>query len=293
MSAQAGTTPVGGRGEAVMSERDFSVLGRFIQTHVGIKMPPAKRTMLEARLRKRLQILGVGSFREYCDRLFSPNGGAADELTHMIDAVTTNKTDFFREPQHFDVLVQRVLPALKPGLDSAGRNRVHIWSAGCSSGEEPYTLAMVLAEALPRYPGLSYRILATDISRRMLEQAAEAVYPETRIEPVPAEYRKKYLLRSRDKTRQLVRVAPELRAQITFRPLNFMDDDFGMREPFDVIFCRNVLIYFDRPTQERLLQKFCRLLVPGGFLFLGHSETINGLDVPVLPVAPTVYRNRA
>ncbi|MBE0617407.1 MAG: methyltransferase domain-containing protein, partial [Proteobacteria bacterium] len=202
----------------------------------------------------------------------------------------TNKTDFFREPQHFEYLVRAALPELV--RTGAGLRRpVAVWSAGCSTGEEPYTLAMVLAEVAESLPGVRYLILATDISTAVLHKAQQAVYEEERILPVAAPLRKKYLLRSRDRTRSLVRVAPELRQHVRFRMLNFMDGSFGLRESMDVIFCRNVMIYFDRETQEALLNRFCRHLAPGGYVFLGHSETINGLQVPLTQVAPTIYRS--
>lgn len=274
---------------ASMSDREFGQFSEFIYGQCGIKMPPAKKTMLEARLQKRLRKLGLRSFREYAEFLFSREGSEA-ELVHMIDVVTTNKTDFFREPSHFDFLVNQALPSLLGRDGSAGQRRLRIWSAGCSSGEEPYTLTMVLSEFAAATPGFSFGILATDICTEVLEKARLAIYDEERIEPVPLAMRKKYLLRSKVRNDGLVRIVPELRHLVTFRRLNFMDGDFGLPEPFDIIFCRNVIIYFDKQTQEQLLNKFCRHLVPGGYLFMGHSETLSGLDVPVVQVASTVYR---
>ncbi len=274
---------------AVMSNKDFSRLSEVIYKECGIKMSPAKKVMLEARLRRRLRDLCLKSFAEYCDYLLSPRG-IENELFLMINEVTTNKTDFFREPRHFEYLVNTALPEVMR-LDGAGlRRNIHIWSAGCSTGEEPYTLAMVLSSFAEQYRGLKFMILATDISTKVLDKAARAIYDMKAIEPVPPAMKKKYLLRSRDKTKNLVRIAPELRAMVKFRRLNFMEGDFGMREPMDIIFCRNVIIYFDRPTQERLLNRFCEHLIPGGYLFMGHSETLNGLDVPLAPVGSTVYR---
>ena len=274
--------------EARLSDREFARLSAFIERNVGIRMPPAKRIMLESRLRKRLRDLRIPSFTEYCD--YALGTRADGELVHLVDAVTTNKTDFFREPQHFEFLVKSALPTLLRDEGSGIRKELMVWSAGCSSGEEPYTLAMVLAEVAERLPGFRYFILGTDVCTRVLETARNATYGEDRIEPVPRELRKKYLLRSRDRRKALVRVAPDLRARVRFRRLNFLEQDFGMREPIDVIFCRNVFIYFDRPTQETVLNRFCRNLIPGGYVFLGHSETINGLRVPLVQVAPTVYR---
>lgn len=272
-----------------LSSRDFCRLSQLIKTHCGIKMPASKQTMLEARLQKRLRALGLKSFGNYCDYLFSPEG-MDKELVHLIDVVTTNKTEFFREPQHFEYLVQAVLPKLLRAQDTGIRRWLRIWSAGCSTGEEPYTLAMVLSEFAERYPGFQYAVLATDISTDVLDKAKLGIYERSRVDPVPMALKKKYLLRNKDESRGLVRIVPELRARVQFCRLNFMGDDFDLREPMDIIFCRNVIIYFDRPTQERILNQLCRYLIPGGYLFLGHSETLSGLSVPLLPAAPTVYR---
>lgn len=205
----------------------------------------------------------------------------------MIDQVTTNKTDFFREPAHFDYLTSKVLPEL-----TRSKKRVMIWSAGCSSGEEPYTLAMVLNEYRDGYQSPDFLILATDISTRVLEKAKLAVYEHERVVPIPPALQKKYLLRSKDKTKNIYRVVFGLRKQVQFRKLNFMNEDFGFREKMDIIFCRNVIIYFDKPTQERLLNKLCEHLSPDGYIFVGHSETLFGMNVPLVQVAPTIYRRR-
>jgi chemotaxis protein methyltransferase CheR len=267
-----------------MSGKDFLRLKDFIYKECGINIIDSKKTMLEARLQKRLRKLDLKSFSLYCDYLFSSEG-MQEELTDMIDQVTTNKTDFFREPAHFEYLSRTVLPNF-----ARTRKKVFIWSAGCSSGEEPYTMAMVLNEFANYNRGFNFLILATDISTRVLDKARLAVYDEERISPVPSDMKKKYLLRSKDRTKSLYRIVPALREQIRFRRLNFMDSDFGFREPMDIIFCRNVIIYFDKPTQEKLLNKFCRYLSHGGYLFMGHSETLFGMNVPLTQVAPTIYR---
>ncbi|MFZ0930208.1 MAG: protein-glutamate O-methyltransferase [Syntrophobacteraceae bacterium] len=265
----------------IMSEKVFRRLSGFIHGHCGIKMPPVKKQMLEGRLRKRLRALNVSSFESYCDYVFKT--GAETELIHMIDAVTTNKTDFFREPAHFDYLLENILPELSRSME-----KISIWSAGCSSGEEPYTIAMILSE-FAQGNKINFSILATDISARVLEQARRAIYDHERIEPVPIPFREKYLLRGKD-DKGLVRIKPELRSQVHFRRLNLMDAGFGMLGKMCLIFCRNVMIYFDRNTQEELLGKFCRQLVPGGYLFTGHSETIQGMDLPLVPFAPTIHK---
>ena len=272
------------RAECSLSRSDFLRLKDFIYDHCGITINEAKRTMLEARLRRRLKSLGLPSFALYCDYLFSPEG-MEGELTHMIDQVTTNKTDFFREPSHFDYLSQKALPGL-----AVSKRSLTVWSAGCSTGEEPYTLAMVLGEFAGGRHGCDFLILATDISTRVLEKARLAIYNEEAIAPIPAGLKKKYLLRSRDETHSRYRVIPELRDHVRFRQLNLMEGDFGFREQMDIIFCRNVIIYFDKATQASLLNRFCRYLSPKGYLFMGHSETLFGMDLPLAQVAPTIYR---
>lgn len=278
-------------GREGLSTRDFTRLSDFIYEQCGIKMPPSKKTMLEARMQKRLRLLGMSSFADYVAWILSP-GESDDELIHFIDIVTTNKTDFFREAGHFEYLVQSTLPELIKSEGAGVKRRLTVWSAGCSTGEEPYTLAMVLSEFGERYPGFNFnfQILATDISTRVLEKARSGIYEMEKVEPIPLALKKKYLLRSKDSSKGLVRIAPELRNLVRFRRVNFMDEDFGLRENMDVIFCRNVIIYFDKPTQERLINKFCKYLITGGYLFVGHSETLNNLNVPVVQVAPTIYR---
>jgi chemotaxis protein methyltransferase CheR len=272
--------------EEGLSERDFDRFSRLIYSVCGIRLLPHKKTMLEVRLRKRLRILGMQTYGEYGDYVFSVKG-MQQELSCLIDEVTTNKTDFFREPAHFDFLLQSALPQLYHS--GAGRGRpLIVWSAGCSSGEEPYTIGMILSEFADTAPGCRFIVLGTDISNKVLEKARLGVYPLERAEPIPHRLKKKYLLRSRDPEKNQVRIAPELRTRVLFRHLNFMTD-----EPADAIFCRNVIIYFDRQTQEGLLGRLCSHLRPNGFLFMGHSETLNGMNLPLIQVAPAVYRKRS
>jgi len=276
---------------ARMRDKDFNQFSSFIYERVGIQLPPTKKTMLEARLQKRLKALAMESFEEYGTYVFSSEGQQA-ELVHMIDVVTTNKTDFFREPAHFEYLTQHALPAI---LQQRGPNLsepVRIWSAGCSSGEEPYTLAIVLSEFAAQHRGFRFTIMASDISTRILETAQTAVYPEERTEGIATALKKTYFLRSKDRRRALVRVSPELRRKVVFRRINFMDSDLGIAEKMDIIFCRNVVIYFDKPTQQNLMRKFHQQLRPNGYLFLGHSETLNGLDVDFTTKGSTVYQKK-
>ncbi|HEY6839265.1 MAG TPA: protein-glutamate O-methyltransferase CheR [Geobacteraceae bacterium] len=283
------SSPKPGDRSVRLSDGDFRRLSRFIQETCGIKISDSKKTMLETRLLKRVKSLGLGSFADYCAYLFDA-GDDRGEVVRMIDLVTTNKTDFFREPDHFAYLLQHVLPAWVQLQPDHGGRKFHVWSAGCSTGEEAYTLAMVLNEFAEGNTGFDFQVLASDISVRALEAARLAVYAEERAEPVPIHLKRKYFLRSKDRSARQVRVIPALRRKVHFARLNFMADDFGMVEKFDAIFCRNVIIYFDKGTQERLLQKLCCQLSPHGYVFLGHSETLGGLDVRLSMVYPTVYR---
>jgi chemotaxis protein methyltransferase CheR len=274
---------------AVMSSEDFKKLSSFIYQEYGIKMPEVKKTMLQSRLHKRLRELNMTSYKDYVNYVFSKEGQQT-EIIHMIDMVSTNKTDFFREPVHFDFLHNTVLPEL---LNSNKSNRyLKIWSAGCSSGEEPYTIAMSLSEFIIQNPLLNfdYNILATDISTRMLKSAADAIYKEGRVEVLPVTLKKRYLLKSKDRNNPTVRIVPELRHKVNFQRLNFMDTHYNVPENFDIIFCRNVLIYFDRDTQEKVINKLCTKLKPNGYFFLGHSESITNFNVPLKQLKPTIFK---
>ena len=265
-----------------LSQENFARLARFITSELGIKMPDCKLSMVQSRLLRRVRELGFNSVEQYGE-YFLNSGDLEDERTHLIDAITTNKTDFFREPIHFEYLVEKVLPQLRSGCRKA-------WSAGCSSGEEPYTLAMVLSDYGRRNPGFDFSILATDISTRVLERAKAGIYEEGLAAPVPAGLRPRYLLRGKKDGQNLVRVIPELRRKVSFHRLNFMDASYAIRDQFDFVFFRNVMIYFDRPTQEAVINKICRNLAPGGYLFVGHSESLTGMDIPVTPVQSAIYR---
>jgi chemotaxis protein methyltransferase CheR len=277
------------RFDARLTDRDFKRFSKLVYDHCGIKLPSHKRSMLEARLRKRLRAHTLSSFEEYAELIF-PKDEPTEELIKLIDVVTTNKTDFFREPAHFDYLIQSALPFLIETFGAGINKPLSIWSAGCSTGKEPYTLAMVLKEFQLEQPDFSFDILDTDICTEILEKSVQGIYAEVKVAPIPERLKKKYLLRSKDPENRMVRIVPELRSLARFRRLNFMDDDFGFREPFDIIFCRNVIIYFDRPTLERLLSKLVDNLESGRYIFLGHSETLLGLNLPLKQMAPSVYR---
>ncbi|MFP4362932.1 MAG: CheR family methyltransferase [Spirochaetia bacterium] len=267
-----------------LSDDDFEHLSNYIQTEVGIKMPPAKRVMLESRLQKRLRALGIPSFKGYLERVFS---GDTEELVHMIDVITTNKTDFFREPDHFEFLEQHVLPSI---FEKKGESYpLNVWSAGCSTGEEPYTLAMVLDRFAQSFGIKDFRITASDISSKVLEHAEQAIYSEEKIQNLSLEQKKEYFLKSKDPSARLARVKKKLRSKVSFFRLNFMDNRYHMEGKYDVIFCRNVLIYFHKENQKKILLRLGRSLKPHGYLFIGHSETMAGMDLPFISVRPTVY----
>ncbi len=270
-----------------LSTKNFQRLAELIQGYSGIKMPLNKRTMLEGRLRRRMRVLQINDVNAYCRYLFEEDGLDA-ELIHLIDAVTTNKTEFFREPVHFDYLIDKGLPALA----AKGKREIKIWSSACSTGAEPYTLAMVMDEFCAEQRGIDYSILCTDICTEVLDQAIAGRYSDQMIEPVSLDRRRRYVMRAKDATRNEVRITPHLRKKLSFARLNLMDDAYPVETDLDIIFCRNILIYFDKPTQARVLSRLCSHLAPGGYLFLGHSESIVGVDLPVVQIANTVFQKR-
>jgi Methylase of chemotaxis methyl-accepting proteins len=270
-----------------LSKRNFDLLAKYIYDYSGIKMPHTKMTMLEGRLRRRLRVTGLPSFDSYCDYLFK-QGGLESESIFLIDAVTTNKTDFFREPKHFEYMIQSALPDI---VASFGDRRIRTWSSACSTGAEPYTMAMVLNEYMGAHaPDRDYFILATDLSTDVLQKAQRGIYQSDILAPVPTEMMRKYVMKPADKRRSEMRIHPTLRSKVGFARLNLMDDKYPVGEPQHLIFCRNVLIYFDKPTQNHVLSRLCDNLLPGGYLFIGHSETATGFDLPIKQVANTVFK---
>ena len=266
-----------------LSADRFTRLAALIYDETGIKMPRTKATMLEGRLRRRVRDTGTATLNAYCDLLLA-DPTANGEIDHLINAVTTNKTDVFREPGHVDFLANTVLPTMV----KQGRRRIRTWSAACSTGAEPYTMAMVL-DRFAEANRMEYGILATDIDTEVLETARRGIYPAEQVDPVPSVMRQRYVAASTDRRAAKVRIAPELRSAIGFARLNLMDTHYPVGDPMDIIFCRNVLIYFDKPTQEAVVRRLCDCLRPGGYLFLGHSESIAGMDLPVKTVSYTVF----
>jgi len=272
-----------------LTDNEFMRLGSFIYGEYGIKMPPHKRLMLQGRLRSRLKARNMSSFSEYIDFLFSSKGQQI-ELVHMIDVVTTNKTDFFREPDHFDFLFTHILSDF---FGNTPRGAFKIWSAGCSTGEEPYTMAIILSEFRALNPGFDFQIKATDISTRALEHAILAIYPENRVSVIPLSLKQNYLLRSKDRSKDEVRIIAALRQKVHFERHNLMEIQNFPDGGFDTIFCRNTLIYFDHTTQRRVVANLCNKLEPGGYLMIGHSETIfNEQSLPLNRIKPTIYQKR-
>lgn len=271
----------------VMSARHFSGLAALIQAETGIKMPLSKQSMLTGRLRRRLRETGHRTIDDYCAFVLGADV-PREEIVHLINAVTTNKTDFFREPKHFDYLCETILPAYA----AERRRSIRCWSAACSTGAEPYTLAMLLDEFCQQHGGPAYEIIATDIDTDILSKAVKGIFPRDMLAPVPPHLRQRYVLDSKDPSRAECRIAPALRRKVAFGHLNLMNSKYPIGEPVDLIFCRNVLIYFDKPVQEAVVSRLCEKLRPGGYLFLGHSESISGLDLPLTAVAGTVFRRK-
>lgn len=269
-----------------LSKRNFDALSGYIYDYSGIKMPITKITMLEGRLRRRLRATGIATLDAYCEYLFKHNG-LVSESVFLIDAVTTNKTDFFREPKHFEYMERVALPAML----AAGHTRLRFWSSACSTGAEPYTMAMVLEEFAGSRREIDYRILATDLSTEVLDAAKRGIYPRDMVLPaVPKVMQQKYVMAARDRARTEMRIVPRLRAKVGFARFNLMDESYSVGDAMHMIFCRNVLIYFDKPTQAKVLTRLCDCLVPGGYLFVGHSESVTGIALPVKQVANTVFR---
>jgi chemotaxis protein methyltransferase CheR len=270
---------------------DVVRLRRFaaeITATLGIKLPEDKLTMLYGRLQRRLNQLGLGSLAEYEQRLADPAHAEAERV-QLFDLATTNKTDFFREPDHFTYLTERALPALSP---RSGRWTCRLWCAGCSTGQEVYTLAMVLDDYARSHPGFGFDIKATDVSTRVLREAAAATYPEALVEPVPPQLRQRYLMRGKAGRGGMVRVVPELRARVTFSRLNFMVQKYPLGE-LDIVFFRNVMIYFDRKTQKQVLERQCQLLRPDGYLFIAHTESVAGLGLPLVAETSSILRRQS
>ena len=262
-----------------LEKAQFEKIRELVFQLSGINLTPSKQELVKTRLTKRLRALGLGSFDAYLEYL--RRDPPDRELVAMIDVITTNKTSFLREPKHFDYLCRRILPELR-------NRKVRIWSAGCSSGEEPYSTAILLNEAIQDLALWDIRLLATDLSSRMLEQGRRGIYDADHLRDVPPLLVSKYFTCIETNPVRRYRVLEPLRRQVNFARLNLMGE-WPMRGPFDVIFCRNVMIYFDKPSQEKLIDRFWRLLRPEGHLFVGHAESLAGSHHKFRYVQPAIY----
>lgn len=271
--------------EFEFSDQDFQQIRRIINEVAGISLADGKRELVYSRLSRRLRQLGLRRFDEYCRLL--EGGGDSEELSEFVNALTTNLTAFFREPHHFEFLAEELLPALTRER-TFGNRRLRVWSAGCSTGEEPYSIAMVLRELLPAV-GWDVKILATDLDSNVLATAERGVYEWERVKGLSEARLRRWFLRGRGAQEGRVQVAPALREMIAFRRLNLMEE-WPMRGFFDVVFCRNVVIYFDKPTQRVLFERFADILVDRGHLFVGHSESLFKVTERFTPLGKTIYR---
>jgi chemotaxis methyl-accepting protein methylase/signal transduction histidine kinase len=263
-----------------LNEKHFKKVSQLVYRFSGINLKDGKESLVRARLMKRLRALRMGSFEEYLKYIESDRGG--EELSCMIDAMTTNKTFFFREAEHFNYLREKILPELKG-------QRLRFWSAACSSGEEPFSLAILLMENVPQIKSRDVRILATDISTKMLNKARRAVYEEGTLRDVPRLFLQKYFIKVLNQHPLAYQVKDNVSSMVQLTLLNLMDS-WPMKGPFNVIFCRNVMIYFDRPTQQKLINRFWELIEPGGYLFVGHSESLSAISHKFKYIRPATYR---
>jgi chemotaxis protein methyltransferase CheR len=266
----------------VLTDEEYEQFRRLVSEHTGISLRDSKRNLLVARLAQRLRELRMASFSEYYDFVMRDSSGA--ELTAFINRITTNKTSFFREPGHFDFLVRKLLPAVTD-------RRLRIWSAACSSGEEPYSIAMAVREALGSAPGWNIRILASDIDTEMLRQAELGVYRAESLSQMSAERQRAHFLRGFGDCSGMVQVRPELRRMIEFRRVNLIESAWPVAAGrCNAVFCRNAIIYFEPPTQEHIVRRLAACLRPDGYLFVGHSENLYWMKDVLATVEPTVHR---
>jgi chemotaxis protein methyltransferase CheR len=261
---------------------DFEFIIGLVYERCRIRLHDGKQQLIRSRLGKRMRACGFDSLSKYCDYLRRTHD--EEELTHMVDAITTNFTNFLREQDHFDFMINAALPALL-----VDRRRFRIWSAACATGEEAYTLAFYLWERYPIVNGWDWQVEATDISTKALTTARQAIYPEDRLSALPPDWWPKFFQKGHDDWEGFYRIKPDLASRVAFRQLNLLGE-YSFSEPFPVIFCRNVMIYFDRPTQEQLVQRLCQSLMPHGYLIIGNSESLNGLRVPLQCVQPGIYQ---
>ena len=269
-----------------LSDKDFRKISDMVYKHCKINLHSGKKELVRARLAKRIRLGKFKNFPEYIKHVLDDESGK--EFSVLIDSLSTNLTSFFREPQHFKFLQEKFLPTIMNKKQNQSDFRIRAWSAGCSSGEEPYTISIVLNEAIQGRGRWDVKVLATDISTRMLDSARTGIYDSQRVQPVPAMQKQKYLIPRNNKGDNTYEVNSILKNTITFRYLNLMEN-WPFKGPMDFIFCRNVMIYFDKPTQQRLIGRYWDTLAPGGILFTGHSESLTGIEHKFKYVQPTIY----
>lgn len=267
-----------------ITDKEFKLFQEIIYRQTGIHMSEKKRNLIVARLSKRLRALNLSNFTQYYQYLIENSSG--DELINLINRVTTNKTDFFREIHHFEFLLQEVFPAIIQESQISRDRKLRIWSAGCSTGEEPYSLAMTVSEAFKAERGWDIKILATDLDTEVLMKASAGIYPSQIVSPVPMNYISKYF----ERTAKGYEVSRAVKSMVSFRKLNLMDQVFPMKKTFDIIFCRNVMIYFDDETKASLVRKFHHHLKDTGFMFIGHSESLMHMKDIFKFLKHTVYQ---
>ncbi len=271
-----------------LSDREFRLLQNLIYREAGIFLADTKKALVSGRLTRRLRVLGLSDFSSYYDLVSANTGG---ELSQMIDNICTNETRFFREAKQFDFLERSYLPTLRErAAAGAIPKSIRVWSAACSTGEEPYSLAMTLATHLPSQDGWSVKIIASDLSTKVLATARDGVWLIERSRDIPREYLRAYMLRGVAGEASRMRAQPQLKSMIDFRQINLNDRDYGMKGGFDLIFCRNVLIYFDRQSKAGVVERLTQQLAPSGLLFLGLAESLTGIPHSLVNAGPSVYR---
>ena len=270
-----------------LTDRDFNRIRKLVIEHTGISLSDAKRNLVYGRLSKRLRQMELEDFKSYIQLLESPEG--EEELANFTNAITTNLTSFFRENHHFDYLKQTVLPQLM--RENAATKRIRIWSAGCSTGEEPYSIAMAIREIIPETSDWDIRILATDLDTNVLAHASAGIYTLERLNNVSKPRMKRWFLRGKGDNSGSVKVSASLQNMITFRQLNLMQD-WPIKNQFDILFCRNVVIYFDKPTQKVLFRRYHDHIKDTGHMFLGHSETLYKVSDQFELIGHTIYRKK-
>ncbi len=273
----------------ILSNEEFELFRRLIYDSCGITLNLSKKELVKARLAKRLTKVGIDSFKDYY-RYVTKTDKTGKELVHLVDSISTNKTDFFREKKHFDLLNSSVLPSLISSKTKTGNKKLRIWCAASSSGEEPYTLAMTVFNHLKPNNGWDVKILATDISTQILRKAINGIYKEELLKDVPPGTVSAHFSRVLHENSNCYIAKDHLKDIITFRRFNLMTPEFPFKNPFDFIFCRNVMIYFDPETQDKLVSKFYDCLPKDGHLFIGHSETLSRSNTSFKYIQPAVYR---